>query len=136
MKNKIRAAVVFAGVLNGGVALAAAGSFMNDYAAQARQTDATFSPSVERGKAFYHTEKQTPDGKLACAGCHTADPRGTGKTSAGKAIEPLAPGVNPQRFSDLKKTEKWFRRNCNDVFARECTPAEKADFIAYVSSIK
>lgn len=136
MKNKLMGAAVFAGVLNAGVALAAAGSFMNDYAAEARKAEAGFAPSAERGKAFYHAEKPTPDGKLACSSCHTADPRGAGKTRAGKAIEPLAPAVNPQRFTDLKKTEKWFRRNCNDVLQRECTPAEKADFIAYLSSLK
>ena len=27
------------------------------------------------------------------------------------------------------KTEKWFRRNCNDVIGRECSRAEKADMI-------
>jgi hypothetical protein len=28
--------------------------------------------------------------------------------------------------------EKWFKRNCNDVLARACTPAEKADVLAYL----
>ena len=25
-----------------------------------------------------------------------------------------------ERFADAAKTEKWFRRNCNDVVGREC----------------
>jgi hypothetical protein len=48
----------------------------------------------------------------------------------------MAPAVNPERFSDATKTEKWFRRNCNDVVGRECTPAEKADVLAWLLTFK
>jgi len=48
----------------------------------------------------------------------------------------LAPLVNPDRFSDSAKVEKWFRRNCKDVLSRECTPLEKADVVAYVKDMK
>ena len=42
--------------------------------------------------------------------CHGATPTGTGKhASTGKAIQPLAPAFNAERFSDPAKTEKWFR---------------------------
>jgi hypothetical protein len=40
----------------------------------------------------------------------------------------MATAVTPSRFSDNKKVEKWFRRNCDDVFKRECTALEKGDF--------
>lgn len=53
-----------------------------------------------------------------------------------KAIDPLAPRINPERFSNSSKTEKWFRRNCKDVLGRECTLAEKADVLAYLLSLK
>jgi hypothetical protein len=52
--------------------------------------------------------------------------------STGKPIGALAPAFNPERFTDPAKVEKWFRRNCNDVMARECTPAEKADVLAWL----
>ena len=48
----------------------------------------------------------------------------------------MAPAVNPERFTDAAKTEKWFRRNCNDVAGRECTPAEKADVLAWLLTLK
>ena len=48
----------------------------------------------------------------------------------------LAPAFNPERFTDPAKSEKWFRRNCNDVLARECTAAEKADVLAWLISLK
>mgnify|MGYP002148010371 CR=1 FL=1 len=56
--------------------------------------------------------------------------------NTGKTISALAPAFNPERFTDPAKSEKWFRRNCNDVLARECTAAEKADMLAWLVSLK
>jgi hypothetical protein len=73
----------------------------------------------------------------SCASCHTAAPTVDGKhASTGKIIGPLAPAFNAERFTDTAKTEKWFRRNCNDVMGRECTPAEKADVLAWLLTLK
>ena len=73
----------------------------------------------------------------SCASCHTASPTVEGKhASTGKTITALAPAFNPERFTDAAKTEKWFRRNCNDVFARECSAAEKADVLAWLLTLK
>lgn len=73
----------------------------------------------------------------SCASCHTATPTVPGKhASTGKAIGPLAPAFNPERFADTAKTEKWFRRNCNDVLGRECTAAEKADVLSWLLALK
>lgn len=69
----------------------------------------------------------------SCSSCHTANPTVQGKhASTGKPIQPMAPGFNPERFTDQAKTEKWFRRNCNDVMGRECTTLEKADVLAWL----
>lgn len=32
-------------------------------------------------------------------------------------------------------SDKWFKRNCNDVLGRQCTPAERADVLAYLLSL-
>ena len=48
----------------------------------------------------------------------------------------MAPAFNAERFTDAAKVEKWFRRNCNDVVGRECTAAEKADVLAWLSTLK
>lgn len=64
-------------------------------------------------------------------------PTGIGKhASTGKAIEPLAPAFNRKAFTDATRVEKWFRRNCSDVLARECSAAEKADVLAYLAGLK
>ncbi len=87
-----------------------------------------------RGQKFFNA---TSSNDLSCASCHGTSPAQPGKhASTGKSIAPLAPLVNPERFSDSAKVEKWFRRNCKDVLNRECTPLEKADVVAYVKEIK
>ena len=73
----------------------------------------------------------------SCASCHTGVPTVDGKhASTGKTIGPLAPAFNPERFTDTAKSDKWFRRNCNDVMGRECTAAEKADVLAWLLTLK
>lgn len=92
--------------------------------------------SAARGEVFFHA-KITRDGQTeSCASCHTDNPKAVGKTRANKAIEPLAPVANRERLTDPAKVEKWFKRNCKDVLARECTAQEKADFIAFLIAVK
>ena len=87
-----------------------------------------------RGQQLFTT---THGREWSCASCHAAVPSQAGKhASTGKAIGALAPAFNPERFTDPAKVEKWFRRNCNDVMARECTPAEKADVLAWLMTVK
>jgi len=98
--------------------------------------EAGASASIQRGERFYHAR---PGGGEAesCASCHTADARQPGTHyRTRKRIEPLAPATNLERFTDPAKVEKWFARNCKDVLGRACTPQEKADFAAYVISLK
>jgi mono/diheme cytochrome c family protein len=91
-------------------------------------------PSPARGQQLFNT----PQGKdWSCASCHGAKPVQAGKhASTGKAITALAPAFSPDRFTDAAKTEKWFRRNCNDVMSRECTAGEKADVLSWLVTLK
>lgn len=87
-----------------------------------------------RGQKLFATRQ---GGEWSCASCHGALPTQAGKhASTGKAIKPLAPAFNPERFTDAAKAEKWFRRNCNDVMKRECSPAEKADVLSWLTTLK
>ncbi|MCP4073383.1 MAG: DUF1924 domain-containing protein [Hyphomicrobiales bacterium] len=97
--------------------------------------EAGMEASAERGKILF--ESNIGDGKPdtpSCTTCHGATALKTGMTRAGKVIEPMAVSKNPERFIDLKKVSKWFRRNCKSVLGRECTPQEKADFLTYMKS--
>ena len=87
-----------------------------------------------RGQEFF---TRTHGKEWSCSTCHGAVPTQTGKhASTGKPIGALAPAFNAERFTDKAKTEKWFRRNCNDVVARECTPSEKADVLSWLITLK
>ena len=101
-------------------------------AAYSRQSG--FAAQPGRGQQFF-TSKHGKD--WSCASCHTTTPMVAGRhASTSKPIEPMAPAANPARFADTAKTEKWFRRNCNDVLGRECTATEKADVLAWLLALK
>ena len=91
---------------------------------------------AERGKADWGKEGKVEDGvKMNCSTCHGDDLRKPGKhKKTGKVIDPMAPSVNPERFTDAKKIEKWFKRNCNDAWGRECTAQEKGDVLKFLLS--
>lgn len=90
--------------------------------------------NASRGQAFFN---QRHGGEWSCASCHGTPPTGAGRhASTGKRIDPLAPAVNPMALTDAARVEKWFRRNCKDVLARECSAIEKADVLAYLTGLK
>ena len=90
--------------------------------------------SAERGERFF---KAKHGGEWSCSSCHTDNPAASGKhAKTGKLIEPLAPSANAARFTNPKKVEKWFKRNCNDVLDRVCTAQEKGDVLAYLLTFK
>lgn len=89
--------------------------------------------SASRGEQFF---KSTHGGDWSCATCHTQNPAAAGKhTKTDKPIKPMAPAANPERFTDPAKVEKWFKRNCNDVLNRACTPLEKGDVLTFLMSV-
>jgi cytochrome c peroxidase len=107
-------------------------SLMRGYAEQARTTSASYAgPSPAAGRRLFHQQPRD----WSCATCHTDQPAATGRHAiTGKTIAPLSPVANPERFRDVAKVEKWFKRNCTDTLGRLCTSAEKADLISFLLS--
>ncbi|MDD2700936.1 MAG: DUF1924 domain-containing protein [Sideroxydans sp.] len=99
------------------------------YTAEAGQG---FKPSAERGRELFVKQWGISERAPGCTSCHGKDMHAVGKhVKTGKPIEPLTPVVNAERFTDAKKVAKWFKRNCTEVVGRECSAAEKADFIQF-----
>ena len=74
-------------------------------------------------------------GERSCTSCHGERPVDAGKhVKTGKAIEPMAPSVNPARYRSARKIEKWFLRNCKWTLGRECSTQEKADILTWLAS--
>lgn len=117
---------------------ASAQKLADKYAAIAKNIDpASKGASADDGKAFFNRELTIKGKQVACASCHTANPADAGKNIVtGKPIKPLAPAVNAERFSNLDKVEKNFEKHCLDIIGRDCTAQEKANFIAYLVSVK
>ncbi|MHB9119453.1 MAG: DUF1924 domain-containing protein [Burkholderiales bacterium] len=108
-------------------------SLLAGYAAEAARAAPGFTPSPQRGRDFFQHRWGVSQKMPNCAACHTSNPSADGKHSiTGKHIAPLSPRASPERFTRRDKVEKWFRRNCNDVAGRECSAAEKADFIQFL----
>ena len=90
--------------------------------------------NAAKGETFF---KASHGQEWQCTSCHSKSPMMGGRhASTDKVIEPLAPAANAKRFTDSAKVEKWFRRNCKDVLARECSAAEKADVLAWLISLR
>ena len=140
LQRLIKQTVVVAGSLLLSVTSAASiaatpQGFLEGYAQEARAQSPGFKGfSAKSGESFY---KQTHGGEWSCSSCHTDNPMQSGKHAVtSKVIQPLSPNANPARFSDVDKVNKWFKRNCNDVLKRECTPEEKGNVLTYLLSVK
>jgi len=106
------------------------------YAAAAKLAAPGFAGfSAARGETL-HRQQFTggKPGTPSCTSCHASDPRSAGRSTVGKAIEPMAVSATPARYTDAAKVEKWFKRNCTEVMGRECSALEKGDWLAYMAS--
>ncbi|GKT12318.1 MAG: hypothetical protein ISEC1_P1296 [Thiomicrorhabdus sp.] len=110
-----------------------ADTMINEYIQQGAK------PSAEAGKALWNREfiHAKSKGKAhRCASCHTNNLTKIGKHfRTGKLIEPMAPSINSERFTERKKINKWFKRNCKWTVGRECTVQEKADVLVYLKNL-
>ena len=88
-----------------------------------------------RGKEFWQKKyafSKEPKSRN-CQTCHGEKLTEAGKhVQSGKPIKPMSPVVNVERLTDIKKIEKWFKRNCKFTLGRECTPQEKGDVLAFL----
>lgn len=104
----------------------------------AYQAEGASEFSAERGKdmwfnTYTHAKADKP---RSCTSCHTNNSRVNGKhAKTGKPIKPMARSVNPKRLTEVKKIEKWFKRNCKWTIGRECSAQEKGDFLSYLRTL-
>lgn len=107
------------------------------YAADAAKAQPNFASSAAAGREFFLRRFEASADLPSCSTCHTENPAARGRHAiTGKKVAPLAPAANRERFTDLAHVEKWFRRNCTEVVGRECTAAEKANFITFLETIR
>jgi hypothetical protein len=103
-----------------------------------KSSSGQFKPfTAELGREFYLKRRTWQTTDPTCSGCHTEDPKQEGKhIETKKPIKPLAPLVNPERFTDAEKVEKNFSEHCVDLLNRHCNASEKGNYITYMMSVK
>ena len=127
--------VLAAGLISQPVWAETPGEILAGIKSEALAADPAFQGfSALRGEKFF---KQKHGNEWSCSSCHTDNPAATGRHDrTGKTIQPLAPAANAERFTSPRKVAKWFKRNCNDVLDRACTPQEQGDVLSYLLTIK
>ena len=132
MNKELRVIRVFAVALSLGLSGLASAATPQDLLKTYEAQSGKASPA--RGEQFFNAKHGK---EWSCASCHENPPNhDTKHIVTGKVIKPLSPNANPARFTDAAKVNKWFKRNCNDVLKRECTPEEKGNLLTYLLSVK
>ena len=130
-KIMTRIALGFSAMLIASGAFASADGLLKDY-----QNAGAGPFSAEAGAAAWE-QKHKADSQpteRSCSLCHGSDLSQPGKhAKTGKLIKAMSTSANPERLSDPKKVEKWFRRNCRWTLGRECSAQEKGDFIQLIN---
>jgi hypothetical protein len=86
--------------------------------------------NTDQGESFW-TRKLISN--KSCASCHTNNLQKNGvHVKTKKLIKPMSPKINPKRLTDIKKINKWLKRNCKFTYKRECTAIEKVNFITFI----
>ncbi|MHB1116320.1 DUF1924 domain-containing protein [Sideroxydans sp.] len=115
------------------VALPAVATPASDTLLARYKAEGAKAPDAAKAKKDWTREEVVEGEKMSCATCHGTDFSKPGKHHrTGKVIEPMSMKVNAERYSDVKKIEKWFKRNCKDAWGRECTVQEKVDFLTFM----
>jgi len=106
----------------------------SDALLQEYRTEGAGKADPVKGKQNWERVVEMDGAQMSCANsCHNSDFAKDGKHhKTGKVIKPMSVKVNPERYTDIKKMKKWFKRNCNDAWGRDCTAQEKADFLAFM----
>ena len=132
----MKALVIISAVLmaHSSMALAentAVSKLLSDY-----QSQGAGPGQAQRGEQLWNQTfaGEAPFTERSCASCHTSKLSDEGKHArTGKALKPMAPSINPESLTDVKKIAKWFKRNCKWTLGRECTVQEKSDILSFIN---
>jgi len=128
MKISILITTLLVGVTSAGLHAETVNDVQNTY-----RTQGAGPFEFDRGEKLWNSRQFE---ERQCADCHTADLTQPGRHKrTNKYIDAMAPSVTPERYTDLKKVEKWFKRNCKWTWGRECTAREKGDLLEYLKQL-
>lgn len=112
-------------------------TYLNNLKQEATKENPNFKEfNIKKGEEIFTSKHIGKKGKeIACTSCHGIDlTKKSENFFTGKELEPLSQKVNPTRLTDIKKVEKWLKRNFKDVYNRVGTAQEKGDVLVYILS--
>ncbi len=99
---------------------------------------AAVNGNIEQGKILWQQSftGKAPYTKRSCESCHGTNLNNTGQhLKTKKVIKAMALSATPTRYSNEKKVNKWFYRNCKWTLGRECSQQEQVNILAYLKSL-
>lgn len=100
------------------------------------QSETPIQGDANKGKKLWNQKfiGKEPFTERSCNTCHTSNLKKSGQhIRTKKIIKPLAPSVNTESLSKMKKIKKWLKRNCKWTIGRECTAEEKSHLLTYLN---
>lgn len=100
------------------------------------QTESVIQPSAVKGQQLWNKKftGKAPFTERSCQSCHTSNLKQDGQhIRTKKTIKPLAPSINKESMTDVKKIKKWLFRNCKWTIGRECSAEEKIHLLTFLS---
>lgn len=100
------------------------------------QSETPIQGSANKGQKLWNQKftGKRPFTERSCSTCHTSNVKESGQhIRTKKIIKPLAPSVNAESLSNMKKIKKWLKRNCKWTIGRECTAEEKIHLLTYLN---
>ncbi len=100
------------------------------------QSETPIQGDANKGQKLWNQKfiGKEPFTERSCTTCHTSNLKKSGQhIRTKKIIKPLAPSVNTESLSKVKKIKKWLKRNCKWTIGRECTAEEKTHLLTYLN---
>ncbi|MBL4911381.1 MAG: DUF1924 domain-containing protein [Alteromonadaceae bacterium] len=100
--------------------------------------NAVSADNIARGKQLWQQKfnGKAPYQQRSCETCHGNNLSKAGKhIRTKKLIKPMALSANSARYTEAKKVQKWFYRNCKWTMGKTCSKQQQADILAYLKSL-
>lgn len=133
--NKLALKILGLGLLTIPIATALADEATINTLMKQYQAAGAAEGNAQRGEVLWNKTftGQAPFTERSCKTCHSANIKNQGKhVRTGKVIKPLAPSINAESLSKVKKVNKWFKRNCKWTLGKECNAQQKADVLTFL----
>ncbi|MCK5334953.1 MAG: DUF1924 domain-containing protein [Gammaproteobacteria bacterium] len=102
------------------------------------QSESPIQGDANKGQQLWNKKftGKKPFTERSCQTCHNSNLKQSGQhIRTKKVIKPMAPSVNSESLSKVKKIKKWLKRNCKWTIGRECSAEEKIHLLTFLNQL-